>query len=292
MISFNSIGSHGRLGNQLHQYALLKAVSEKTGFQICLPTDLNQRQHHGQKCLLSNFKLDSALYVDINPTYNFVEEGYRFYDERVFKVGPGTNFSGHFEHQKYASDIREILINEFSLKDSIHYKCRQKYESFLSINGISNKVVSLHIRRGDLTEAPPEDNGWAFSMAEGTPYGDYYKSALSKLPNDCSVLVFSGGARLFGDGLAKRNKEDLDWCRRNMIRDERLIYVDDFDDMETLYVMNNADINITSYGSTFSWWGSFLNKTSIVFAPKKFFPTEKFNIYNENQFYPSFWKLL
>jgi len=292
VISFNSIGNHGRLGNQMHQYALLKAVSERTGLGICLPTNLSHREHHGQKCLLSNFRLESAQYADINPIYTFRENGYRVYDENVFLVKPGTNFSGHFEHQKYATDIREHLMSEFRLKDSIYYKCKQKYESFLASKGVSNKIASLHIRRGDLTEAPLEENSWAFSMAKGTPYGDYYQSALDKLPNDCSILVFSGGARLSGDDLEKRNKEDLDWCRRNMIQDKRLIYVDNFDDMETLYAMNHVDINITSYGSTFSWWGSFLNKKSVVFAPKRFFPTKNYDQYKPSQFYPYFWNLL
>jgi hypothetical protein len=292
MVGFSRIGEYGRLGNQLHQYALLKAVSVKTGFSIFLPENLESRTHHGQKCLLGNFRLPSATYESFTPNFTFVESGYRNYDDSVFSVRKGTDFVGHFEHQKYATDIRDVLIEEFRLEDKIFDKCRARYESVLGSQKGSNLIASLHIRRGDLEDAPAEENSWSFSFDPGTPYGDYYQSALDKLPSDCNVLVFSGGARLSGDSLVERNRRDLNWCRNNIVKDKRLIFVEDFDDIETLYAMNNVDVNITSYGSTFSWWGSFLNKKSTVFAPKRFFPTEKFSNYSADQFYPPFWKLL
>ena len=40
MITHNSIGYSGRLGNQMFQYAALKAVSLETGFKCFLPNNL------------------------------------------------------------------------------------------------------------------------------------------------------------------------------------------------------------------------------------------------------------
>lgn len=292
-IGFSKLGQHGRLGNQLHQYALLISVSEKTGYDIDLPKDLFNRIHHGQKCLLDNFNLSRANFRDFSPQNIFFELGYRNYDESVFLVPDGTDFQGHFEHQRYASDVRSILLEEFSLKNHIYDACAEKFNNFILKNaGFNKPLVSLHIRRGDLVDAPPEESSWAFSFAPGTPYGDYYSKAIDLLPKDCFIFVFSGGARLGGGDLIQKNKTDLEWCKNNIFKDDRFVFVDDFNDIETLFFMSMVDFNITSYGSTFSWWGSFLNKNSIVFAPERFFPTEKFSSYSSDQFYPSSWKLL
>lgn len=293
MIGFSSLGVHGRLGNQLHQYALLKAVSEKTGFEIALKKDIFDSVHHGQKCLLENFKLPSANFVDFRPQFSFMETGYRVYEESVFSVKDNTDFFGHFEHQKYASDIRDILLEEFALKDEIFDSCQRKLRELLrkEDKDQSKPLVVLHIRRGDLVDAPPEESSWAFSFAPGTPYGDYYSKAIEKLP-DCNILVFSGGARMGGMELEERNRIDIEWCRDNIFKDDRFIFAGNFNDIETFYCMTNCDYNITSYGSTFSWWGSFLNPKSVVFAPRKFFPTVKFNEFSEDQFYPPYWSLI
>jgi len=41
MITHKSIGYSGRLGNQMFQYATLKALSLKTGFELFLPDNLS-----------------------------------------------------------------------------------------------------------------------------------------------------------------------------------------------------------------------------------------------------------
>ena len=37
MIGFNHLGRHGRLGNQMFQYAALRGISSLKGYQFCIP---------------------------------------------------------------------------------------------------------------------------------------------------------------------------------------------------------------------------------------------------------------
>ena len=52
----NSIIIQGGLGNQLFQYAALRALSLKKEYEISLPL-LEDKVWHGQKCLLGNFTI-------------------------------------------------------------------------------------------------------------------------------------------------------------------------------------------------------------------------------------------
>ena len=68
MIIFPEIGRHGRLGNQMFQLATMKALALETNTECYLPNDLDEREHHGQKCLLNHF--DHKLPVDSEGIYN------------------------------------------------------------------------------------------------------------------------------------------------------------------------------------------------------------------------------
>ena len=101
MITFNEIGRYGRLGNQLFQLAILKVVSLKTGYDIILPEDINERNHHGQNCLLNNFKFETIKYGSPIIKNNYIENNPWDYDEQLFTVPDNTNFFGFFQNQKY-----------------------------------------------------------------------------------------------------------------------------------------------------------------------------------------------
>ena len=58
MITFSELGNYGRLGNQLFQYAALKASALRNGYTCKVP-DFNTKQWHGQKCLLTYFNIKS-----------------------------------------------------------------------------------------------------------------------------------------------------------------------------------------------------------------------------------------
>ena len=46
MITFSQLGKYGRLGNQFFQYAALKGLSVKKGYDIALMSDLKNTVWH------------------------------------------------------------------------------------------------------------------------------------------------------------------------------------------------------------------------------------------------------
>jgi len=276
MISFSHLGEYGRLGNQLFQYAILKSVQHKTGFEIVLPKDINIRNWHGQQCLMGNFKLPSCTYGNLDIQNYFHEKQLRIFDTDVFDVKDNTDFMGFFQHPNYYTPIRDLLIQEFEMIDSIQDKVNQY------LNNLGT-TVSLHVRRGDVSDGTnPTDTQWSNDFSEGSVLYEYYTKALQEIPTDSTILLFTGGSR--------KNvlESDIDWCKRHF-KDERIVFVEGFNDIETFSLMKSCDYNITSFASTFSWWASFLNKKNNVIAPKNFYPSmvlDTLNVYPEN------WKLL
>ena len=57
MITFMDLGSYGRLGNQLFQYAALKSLGLKNNYEVKIP-DPTSKTWHGQDCLLDQLNID------------------------------------------------------------------------------------------------------------------------------------------------------------------------------------------------------------------------------------------
>lgn len=276
MITFSQLGSYGRLGNQIFQYALLKSVNIKTGYDIVLPHNLYNRTYHGQKCLLNNFKLPSCNYGKISFEHMFTEKQNRLYDEEVYTIKDNTNFSGFFQNPNYYTNIREELINEFEMIDPI----QEKINNYLNSKGTT---VSLHVRRGDISDGTnPIDTSWSNDFSIGSVQYEYYKKSIDSIPENSTILLFTGGSR------KNTTDDDIKWCKEHF-KDERIVFVDGFNDIETFGLMKSCDYNITSFASTFSWWASFLNKNNNVIAPKKYYPSENIE---PSTIYPKNWKLL
>lgn len=264
MITNTNIGYDGRLGNQLFQYAILKSISNKTGYQIVLPTDLSTRTWHGQECMLKYFKLPSCEYSDEPPKYIYKESNPRYYDNNIYNIPDNTSLSGFFQHPNYYVDLQNDLRIEFELHESIQNKILQLLSNY------KNSTVSLHMRRGDLSDGStgnPVDVAWSNDYSKGSIIENYYTNALSIIPSDSTIFLFTGGSRN-----GKVNVSDIQWCVNNF-NDSRIIYLDNLSDIETFALMSMCDYNITSFASTFSWWASFLNKNENIISPKLYYPS-------------------
>jgi hypothetical protein len=62
MIIYPDLGEYGRLGNQLFQLAATISLANHTNTEARIAVNLNDKEWHGQKCLLHNFKLDLKTY--------------------------------------------------------------------------------------------------------------------------------------------------------------------------------------------------------------------------------------
>jgi len=138
-------------------------------------------------------------------------------------------FNGYFQSLRYFKDCVEEIKELFSPSEHFLKKIYQIYPDLCS-----TRSCSIHIRRGDY-----------LSISDILPVIDisYINSSIEMLGHHDPLFVFS---------------DDKDWVKNNL-NYNNIVIVENLEDYEELWMMSLCKNNIIS-NSTFSWWGSFLNK--------------------------------
>ena len=80
MIGYNRLGINGRFGNQLFQYASLRGIAAKHGYDFCIPPDGTRTANYGMH---DPFKLHHLKHIDEVP-YKTRWESHFHFDEDLF----------------------------------------------------------------------------------------------------------------------------------------------------------------------------------------------------------------
>jgi hypothetical protein len=110
MITHKSIGYSGRLGNQMFQYAALKSLALKNGFEYSLPNNLkvksdglfdftNEKWIEYKLDLIDGFNLNCTI-TEYQPQNEYVEQSFTF-DNNFFNIKDNTSIDGYFQSYKY-----------------------------------------------------------------------------------------------------------------------------------------------------------------------------------------------
>jgi hypothetical protein len=291
MITFTELGKHGRLGNQLFQYAAIKSISLKTGYELKIP-DLSQVIFQNQKCLLTQFNLkcDTLKEEDMHEIkLLFQEKDHTVFYPDVFTVPDNINFYGYFQNYRYFEGFENEIREEFTLIGDLEEKSHDYVKSLKSNN---EQIVSIHIRRGDNSDGTNPDYlnyyGENDILSADSKFGKYFFPALEAFDNQrVKFLVFSGGSRRGG----KHNQTDMEWCKSNF-KGDKFIFCEGNTDLEDFAIMKNCDHHITSHMTSFGYWAAFLNnnKDKIVVAPKNYTIPDDGRV--KNGFYPNKWRLI
>lgn len=261
MIGFVNLGSMGRLGNQMFQFATLYGVGKKLGYEIGIPHKNTICPGEFQRFALTDgFELDLSKYKDFissdfDQTFGYYEAAYQ---PQIWNISDRTNLDGYFQSPKYFEHCKDDIVKFYTVKQAI----REEIDS--ELNELKNKtIVTIHVRRTDFVNNIGIDP---------TPLQSYM-SVCQNLPENSHVFVFS---------------DDVAWCRlffpkflkhSHEIKTSRSKFHD-------LYVMTRADINILA-NSTFSWWGAYLNtNNSKVYIPKKWYKNDD----HSREFYLDSWE--
>ena len=252
----------GRLGNQMFQFASTIGIAHKLGLEARFPIENCFRLQGsgpfdskvGRNMLVKCELLDC---FEINPIYFIPENHISFetvYNESIFAyntesefIKDGTVLYGYFQTEKYFLDIRDIILSQFKFKDefeksALSYMKRIKREE--------EQIVSIHVRRGDYVMFPNH---------HPTCSKEYYTKAIETMREHvplCKFLVFS---------------DDVEWCR-NEFKGEDFMICDLNSPYTELCLMSLCDHHIIA-NSSFSWWGSWLNKSNSkkTVAPSRWF---------------------
>ena len=181
-ISYNRLGSNGRLGNQMFQYAGLRGIAENRGFDWLIPRpDTYGDSNYG---LFDCFKMESVKEKNFGKLdTQSITTGVFHFDENFFNQCPdNVNLHDYFTTEKYFSNVKDIIRKDFAFKDEILEPCKEVVDEL-------NNPIFIHLRRGDYSANPDAHPMCSIS---------YYEKALKLFDDNVPVLVFS---------------DDIDWCK-------------------------------------------------------------------------------
>jgi len=237
------IGSfiQGGLGNQLFQVAAGVAHAKKVGTLF----SVIEGQHHLplQGNNISTYKSNILRNVKSISQDHF--KNCRVYHEQGhhYTALPPINnlfLHGYFQSEKYFENYKKEIAGLYSITPEIEKIIGEEYPYLAT-----EKVVSLHVRRGDYLDHP---------TIHPTLDNSYYTEALASISDKDRVLIFS---------------DDVDWCRKTFGNTFSYSSLDK--DYLDLYTMSKCYHHVLA-NSTFSWWGAWLsNTTGSVIAPTLWF---------------------
>ena len=264
MIGFDHIGTMGRLGNQMFQYAALKGIAAHRGYEYTIPPE-NPRIQIDNYGLIEAFELSDNKKIGwLNTQYDIIPEKHFHFDEDLFNTFPdGSGLYGFFQSEKYFKHIEDEIREDFTFKKEWLEPC----EGFRK--DLGDEVIFLHVRRGDPNLADKRGFKWAYTQcsSQHPPQPlEYYEKALKEFDDDMPVIVFS-------DSIDWVKEQDLFKPDRFMISEQ----TDKFSDGALvpyidLCLMTLCDHAIIA-NSSMSWWGAWLiqNEYKKVVAPKMWF---------------------
>lgn len=263
----------GGLGNIMFQLAALEAMSIDSGIksfyynidsQIRLidnDTNHNPTVKHASK-YLTMFK-NFNWYKNHTSYKSSKTVNVPFHYTKI-KPESGVCYDGFFQSEKFFKHKESYIRHMFEPSDDIMNYIKSKYPFLFTEN-----ITSLHVRRGDYLKLshvlPPQTL-------------EYYKTAIDIIGKDSKFLVFS---------------DDMQWCKETFSGDNFIFSNED--DYIELFMMSFCKNNIMS-NSSFSWWGSWLNKNQNkkVIAPKIWFAQEAINNkgWNPSDIIPALWQTI
>ncbi len=251
----------GGLGNQMFQYALGCALSERLKVPLKLDTrwfSISKNRKFG----LDNFKIPPDILIQNRALgwFDFLRNEKPFFEKNpgfnneVFILPDNTTLDGYWQSEKYFETVTDRLQKEFTLKKNFNP------EASAWANKISNcEAVSVHVRRGDYLELKHQN------IIGILPTSYYQKSAevVNSKAKDAVFFIFS---------------DDIAWVRENLKLPSQTEFVSEtnMSDSEEMMLMSLCKHNIIA-NSSFSWWGAWLNKnpSKTVVAPRNWFADPK-----------------
>jgi len=252
MITAATIGTNGRLGNQMFQYAALLGIARHKNYNFYSP---------GGR-LFEVFEMKSAPRNSNNHFNNHrLSERMFSFDQYLFDNAPdNVDLFGYFQSKKYWNHCEQEVLDLFSFKEKINYDLQKLCED----------ACFLHVRRTDYLNAPE------FHTNIGL---NYYKDSIKHIESK-TLLIFSDDIQW-----CKVIFSDLDEVKRFKVIYASEVSDNDIQDLQLMTYCSSAIIA----NSSFSWWVAYLGphqKAGKIVAPSRWFahkgPQDTQDIYLEN----------
>jgi len=276
-ITYNNLGSNGRLGNQMFQYASFRGIAAHRGFDWTIPPeDTESSCNYG---LFECFKMSNVEPQNKGFGNNKTIDTGRFdFDEDLFNnCLDNVNINMYLQSERYFKHIEKEIREDFTFNDDIFESCKEVIKSV-------GDCIFLHIRRGDYVATP--DHHPTLTI-------EYYEEALKYFSDNISVLVFS---------------DTLDWVKQQkLFENDRFLISENHVKYPNKIKLGDGSIqqSLVPYwdlclmtmckgaiiaNSSMSWWGAWLqNNSGKVIAPKKWFGKAYYH-FNLKDLIPESWE--
>ena len=264
MIGYNRLGSNGRLGNQMFQYAALRGIAAKQGYDWVIPPDTyDHKDNYG---LFETFELTNVKKSNIGfVNGQYIQENDHCFIPEFFEECPdNVSLDGYFQTEKYFSHIAQEIREDFTFRKDYLTPCMEYIDS------LDRGPIFLHIRQSD--NIGREEYHPILPIS-------FFEAALKEFSEDTPCFVFT---------------DDIDWCKsQEFFQQDRFLFnesngrytyrtIDGTGQMQNT-LLPQVDLCLMSLcsgaiiaNSSFSWWGAWLqNDRGKVVAPdpKKWFGT-------------------
>jgi hypothetical protein len=246
-----------RLGNQLFQYAFIKALAERfhTSFY------LNEKMEPFMAADYFDMEGYSPARNVINKLLLKLESGnlikklhatdIDIYSEELSNALTNrTIYNGYFQSELFFKDITGKIPTYVRIKKEHANKFQAQYQDTFT----NNRTIVVHIRRGDYLNL---NEWWAtnFGSNDLSLPTSYYLKCLEQVPDhkNHKIIFVSDDIDFVRTGFA--HIPNCEFSQSDMITDFQIIM--------------NADVCILS-NSSFAWWAAYLNpkKNKINYCPQ------------------------
>ena len=268
-VSFNGLGNEGRLGNQMFQYAFIRGMSKKHGYDFMIPHQSADRfDNYG---LFECFELEGCKYTGEGIFKTLECRDTAFNQKFLDECTDNTNYSGVFQTEKYFVDATEELRKDYTFHKDILDPCQKFIDSV-------GDAIFLHVRRGNSNLVGNRGEKWSYQMLQDyhpLMKKEYYIEALSHFDESKKVIVLS---------------DTIDWCKeQDWLQDDRFLFSDSsyevFNDGASVPYIDLCLMSLCNGGiianSSMSWWGAWLqNDTDKIVAPNPWYGAKAYNYGN------------
>ena len=241
---------HGRLGNQMFQYAAARGLAARMGVAVAL--DTREALRRGEGVLTRVFDLPLAEPLSLPPDrhdrllayalWRVLGRPPRFCRERGLGYNPafaewedGTYLHGYWQSERYFAHAADDIRRDFAFPD---FSTAQNAEMAERVE--AGNSISLHVRHGDYLTLN------AHAVCDQAYYTRVLERLMEEIEGTPTVFVFS---------------DDPDWAKTNLPLPVQKVVVDfngpetDFEDMRLMSLCRHNIIG----NSSFSWWAAWLN---------------------------------
>jgi hypothetical protein len=255
VLTYQKLGTHGRLGNQLFQIAAMIGLSKRYNMRLVLPPWAPSRYFE--------FGVEQG---HVHPQYTVEESGFHhdaMHFDRAVRTDATVNVAGWLQSEKYWEDNKRAVKNCFAFNPDVIKRVYAQYGQAT----VGKPTIGLCVRRGDFVDNP--------NYAQ-LPPSYYYLALLEHFDLEKhNILVFS---------------DDIPYCKVHFECLPNVTFVEGLDPGEQL-ALGSFCSDFVIANSTFAWWLAYLSAItgSKVIRPAHHFDGPLKQSSDSRDHYPDKW---